>query len=45
MQPRSDAPYRSVVWAADFDAAVARAHAEEKPILLVLAAGERDGPC
>ena len=42
--PRSHCQMR-VRWAKDFDAAQARALAENKPIVAVLAAGELDGPC
>jgi len=34
-----------VHWTHDFDIAQARAQAEDKPILAVLAAGALDGPC
>ena len=34
-----------VRWAKDFDAAQARAVAEQEPIVAVLAAGALDGPC
>jgi hypothetical protein len=37
--------YRGVHWAQDFAAAQAHARDAGKPILLVLVAGELDGPC
>ncbi|MBS2028017.1 MAG: hypothetical protein JST54_08955 [Deltaproteobacteria bacterium] len=42
--PRSHCQLK-VHWTHDFDAAQARAQAEDKPILAVLAAGQLDGPC
>ena len=37
--------HRQIRWAANFDAAVAQATREGKPIVACLVAGELDGPC
>lgn len=37
--------YRGVPWAPSFDAAQAEAASQHKPLLVVLAAGPRDGRC
>lgn len=37
--------YRAVPWAPSFEAAQAEALAQHKPLLVVLAAGPRDGRC
>lgn len=37
--------YRGVPWESSFDAARAKAEAQHKPLLVVLAAGPRDGRC
>jgi hypothetical protein len=39
------ADYRAVPWAPSFEAAQAEALAAHKPLLVVLAAGPRDGRC